>query len=108
MAKTMKRKEGLKDEAPVLHHDAPAPKKTEDSPALKTDAPGRQITVMIAACGLLLVNELKCQKNSGIVKQYGQLMLDDALLQPNEIYTLPWTAAVEKAIIDGWVVDMGA
>jgi hypothetical protein len=29
------------------------------------------------------------------------------LLQPDRIYTLSRTAIVEKAIVDGWIVDMG-
>ncbi len=107
MSKTPKRKEGGREDIPALHHDAPAPKKKEDPPVLKTDVPDSHVTVMIAACGLLLENELKRQKNSGIVEKFGQLVLDNVLLQPDKIYTLPRSILVEKAIIDGWVVDMG-
>lgn len=103
----MKNKRGPKEEGPALHHDAPAPKTIEEQPVLKTDAPDSQVAVMIAACGLLLENELKRQKNSGIVEQFGQLILDGMLLLPNEIYILPRTLTVEKAIADGWIVDMG-
>lgn len=96
------------DEALVLHHDAPAAKASGREPALKTNAPAPpKITVKIAACGLLLVNELKRQKAAGDVERYGQLVLDGFRLDPDEMYTLPMTKAVEGAIVDGWVVDMG-
>jgi len=96
------------DEALVLHHDAPAAKSSAKEPALKTDAPTLPIiTVKIAACGLLLENELKRQKAADEVERFGQLVLDGVLLQPDEMYTLPMTKVVEKAIVDGWVVDMG-
>jgi hypothetical protein len=107
MSKTPKRKEGDRENIPALHHDAPASKKKEDPPALRTDVPDSKVTVMIAACGLLLENELKRQKNSGIVEKFGQLVLDNVLLQPDKIYTLSRTVLVEKAITDGWIVDMG-
>ena len=96
------------DEALVLHHDAPAAKSSAKEPALKTDASALpKITVKIAACGLLLENELKRQKAAGDVERYGQLILDGFRLDPDEMYTLPRTKAVERAIIDGWIVDMG-
>lgn len=107
MAKMTKKNEWAREEAHPLHHDAPVLKNKEDPPALKTDAPDSKVAVMIAACGLLLENELKRQKNSGIVEKFGQLVLDNVLLQPDKIYTLPRSILVEKAIIDGWVVDMG-
>jgi len=95
-------------EAPALHHDAPVPVATVKEPALKTDAPALpKITVRIAACGLLLENELKRQKVAGEVERYGQLLLDGVLLQPDEMHVLARTKAVERAIIDGWIVDMG-
>lgn len=108
MAKMTKKKDGAREEAHPLHHDAPVLKNKEDPPALKTDAPDSKVTVMIAACGLLLENEMKRQENSGIVEKFGQLVLDNVLLQPDRIYTLSRTAMVERAIVDGWIVDMGA
>ncbi len=96
-------------EASVLHHDAPvvAERSCEKS-APKTDVPRlTKITVKIAACGLLLENELKRQKAAGLVERYGQLVLDDLLLYPDKMHILPRSKAVEKAILDGWIVDMG-
>lgn len=102
-----KRTEELVEEAPSLHHDAPAPVPAEQ-PTSKIDVPVLpKVTVKIAACGLLLENELKRQKDAGLVKQYGQLVLGGMLMQPDEMYCMPRTKAVENAIVDGWIVDMG-
>ncbi len=108
MGKSLKK--GKPSEEPALHHDAPVVSKDKeaDQPVLKTDAPALpKITVKLAACGLLLENELKRQKAAGLVERYGQLRLEGVLLQPDEMYVLPRSKAVEKAIDDGWVVDMG-
>jgi len=109
MAKTPKKSKGAAEEpekeAPVLHHDAPVVGEDQQAEPPKTDVP--KITVKLAACGLLLENELKRQKAEGLVERYGQLMLEGMLLQPDKMYILPRSKAVEKAIDDGWIVDMG-
>ncbi len=106
-----KRKKGeTPSDSHLLHHDTPKAKAISEEPALKTGAPITsvpKITVKLAACGLLLENELKRQKASGVVKQYGQLVLAGILLNPDEIYVIPKTADAVKAIEDGWIVDMG-
>jgi len=106
-----KKKEASKEPAedsPILHHDAPAPETPKEQSALKTDAPALpKITVKIAACGLLLENELKRQKAAGLVERYGQLVLDGVLLQPDEMHAVSRSQTVEKAIVNGWIVDMG-
>ncbi len=96
------------EEAPILHHDAPVVGEGQKAEPPKTDAPGLpKITVKIAACGLLLENELKRQKAAGLVPKYGQLILEGMLLYPDKMHVLPRSKAVEKAILDGWIVDMG-
>ncbi len=106
-----KRKKGeTPSDSHLLHHDTPEIKAISEEPALKTDAPilsVSKITVKLAACGLLLENELKRQKTAGLVQQYGQLVLAGTLLKPNKIYVIPKTTDVIKAIEDGWIVDMG-
>ncbi len=103
MGKSLKK--GRPSEEPALHHDAPVAGDGQKPEPPKTDVP--KITVKLAACGLLLENELKRQKAAGLVERYGQLRLEGVLLQPNKMHVMPKSKIVEKAILDGWIVDMG-
>ncbi len=111
MAKFPKKKMPTEEpakEVPILHHEAPVVGEDQQAEPPKTDVTRLpRITVKIAACGLLLENELKRQKAAGLVERYGQLRLEGVLLQPNKMHVLPKSKIVEKAILDGWIVDMG-
>ncbi len=75
-------------------------------PTAKNDAPST-IKVMIAACGMLRDNELVRQHKAGIVKNFGEMLVEGTLLLPDRVAGVQRTPAVIKAIEDGWIVCMG-
>lgn len=85
----------------------PAPTKADAKPALKLELKSKpKLNVMIASCGMLRDHEVFRQVNEGIVKQFGELLLEGVLLQPDTISAVPDTPATRKAIEDGILILM--
>ena len=62
------------------------------------------LNVMIACCGMLRDHEVFRQINEGIVKQFGELLIEGVLLRPDAIATVPDTPGTRKAIDDGILI----